>query len=290
MVYYSDSVAAKDLIPTIWSLITKPLEKAKNESCENGKTGACWEQVCEAEGVFYSNGSSGKENIFLIIKEHIAGYKFKVNFAIGSSSHENAGCKYSYQPLEGSETEVVYFKSEQDKNVKVSYDINITEDRIILHVQGDKQIGDSQNPVVYLGMPIRYEKDDKLCIVKAQSENELPIYKSKLNVLQDPTRVQSGQKSEYEWYHIKTPRNPSWGNSYFIETLYFGKENEGLRGELEGLYGLVADNVNNGDVLKVSNSLYKAIVVQPYKDNAFPREILLMKIEKPKEEYTSEIG
>lgn len=283
MVYHTDNVAAKDLIAVISEWITKPYKNTEGVACEEGETGAWWKKV--TDGVFYSKGSSGKENIFLIIKEHTAGHKFTVDFAFGSSTSKNAGDNYSYQPSEASETEIVYFKTKQDKDVKVSYDLNITKDRIILHVQGDKLIKDSLNPVVYLGMPFRYDPDDKFCIVKGQSENELSKYKSKLNVLQDATR---GKESEYEWYHIKTPRNPSWGNNYFIETLYFGKENEGLRGELEGLYGLVADHVGDGDVIKVSNSYYKAIVVQPNKNNAFPREILLMKIEKQKEDPTSE--
>ncbi|MNP26282.1 hypothetical protein D3C76_1191290 [compost metagenome] len=158
--------------------------------------------------------------------------------------------------------------------MQVAYDVSVTKDRVIIHVQGDKLINGWQNTVLFLGMPLRYDVNDKRCVVMGQSENSSSTYNNKLNVLQDSINTMN---RAYDWYYVASPGNPSWGNTYFLETLHFGYGNEGLRGELDGLYGTNPNGVVDGDEIDILGQRYKAVVIQAVNYNAFPRSVLLIK-------------
>jgi hypothetical protein len=172
------------------------------------------------------------------------------------------------------ETEsLYYFTAVQDQNSQVTYDLNVTQDRIILHVQGDKLISGWRNAIIFIGMPLRYDINDKTCIVKAVSESGA-IASSTARLLVDSI----GQTLQnYTWYFVASPGNPSWGNNFFVETFHFGNGSEGLRGELDGIYGCNPTGLIDGDLIDVNGTKYKVIKRVATGQNNFPRDTLLFK-------------
>lgn len=263
MAYYSGSVAAKNLFTTILNHIT---------AVQPGETQAWWvkESSVETDGVYTSTGSSGNERIVLVFREHTVGQRFTVGMAkdYTPGAINTAGAFDSLQTWD-----VYYYSAIQNEDVIVSYDVNVTKDRVIIHVQGDKLISAWQNTVIFLGMPLRYDPNDHLCIVKAQSEGG--GVNNKITVLQDSINT---MYQNYDWFSVQSPANPSWGNTYFLETLHFGYGNEGLRGELDGIYGTHPGELVDGDEIDVLGTRYKVIISRGVGQNNFPRTALLLKM------------
>jgi len=264
MTYYTGSVPARNLFSTILGHIT---------AVQPGETTSWWkkESSLDADGAYTSVGSSGTERIVLVFREANVGREFTAGFArdYTPGAVNTAG---AFDNITTSQ--VKYFTATQNQDIVITYDVNVTKDRVIIHVQGDKLISGWQNTVVYLGMPIRYDSTDKRCVVFAQSENAAAAYNSKLNFLQDSVNAMF---KAYDWKYVDSPGNPSWGNNYFLETLHFGIVGEGLRGELEGLYGTNPTGMVDGDDIDVLGERYKVVIVQNYIYNAFPRTALLIK-------------
>lgn len=262
MAYYSGEVLAKDLFSTILGYIT---------AVQPGDTVAQWkkESSLEADGVYTSKGTTGTERIVLVFREGTIG----ANFTVGTARDYTPGAINTAGAFDSLQTQPVnYFSSSQDPNNKVKFDLSVTADRVILHVQGDKLVSTWQNTVVYLGIPVRYSLSDKKCVVLGASENS--IVSAGLRVVEDAIAQVS---QNYSWYYVGAPTNPSWGNTYFVETLHFGKINEGLRGELDGLYGSHDAGLVDGDEIDINGKRYLVIKRQSPGNNAFPRNTLLFR-------------
>lgn len=263
MGFHTGTVTAKNLFSTILSKITQTQPEA---------SAPYWvsESSVPGDAAYTSKGSTGTERIVIRLLEGNVGQYFSVAHA------------YDYTPgvanVAGSFTNLVnenmyYFTSKQNDDVEVTYHLDVTPDRIIIHVQGDKLISSWQNSVLYVGMPIRYDTTDKKFIVKGQSENS--NYSNSITVLENSI---GGRNVEYQWYFVNVPNNPSWGGKFFVETFHIGNSTEGLRGELDGLYGAHPNGLVDGDEIDVNGQRYLVIKRRANGNNAFPSECLLLKL------------
>lgn len=264
MAFYSGTVKADLLFTTIRDLITR---------VHPGEAVAWWvnESSLASDGVYTSTGSTGNERIVLVFREGIIGQYFDVGMArdYTPGAINTAG---AFDTLEIQD--IHYFNATKDPNVDVSYNLSVTPDRVIIHIQGDKLISGWQNTVMFLGMPFRYDINDKKFVIKAASEDAL--HSNTATVLENSI----GQTLyNYSWYYVSSPGNPSWGNTFFIETLHLGHGAEGLRGELDGLYGSHDDGLVDGDEIDVNGTRFVVIKRNAYGLNAFPRNTLLMRKE-----------
>ena len=262
--YYEGKVKASSLFTTIVSKIT---------AIQPGETAAWWkkESSLEADGVYTSTGSTGSERIVAILRPGIVGHYITVGFArdYTPGAINTAG---AFDVMEV--TDMRYFSAVQASgDVEVTYHLNVTKDRIILHLAGDKLISTWSNCVTYIGMPIRYDVTDKRCIVKAMSENSLST--SACRLIQDSLNQ---TLQDYPWSYTAAPDGPSWGNNYFLEPLHFGKSGEGLRGELDGLFRLHSAGVVDGNIINSNGSDYLVIKRQSNGNNSFPRTTLALKM------------
>lgn len=260
--YYTGQVKAKDLFATILTLITQ---------VQPGESTAWWkkESSLDADGVYTSKGSTGNERIVLILREDIAGRRINVgvakDYTPGLINTAGAFVAPSTQYME-------YFTATQNEGVMVGYDLSVTPDRVIIHLQGDPQIATWANPVSFLGMPLRYDVNDKLCIVGAISESAATAAACPL--IEDSI----GRTSiNYSWAYTAAPDSPAWGDNYFLEVFHFGLDGEGLRGEIDGLYGIHSNGIADGDIIDVNGVKYKAIRRVASGNNSFPRDVLLMR-------------
>jgi hypothetical protein len=262
MAFYSGEVLAKDLLSTILGHIT---------AVQPGESAAWWvkESSLDSDGVYTSRGSTGAERIVLVFREGTVG----ANIVVGVARDYTPGAINTAGAFDTLTTiNLRYFSATEDQNNKVKYNLSVTPDRIILHLQGDKLVGTWQNSVVFLGMPIRYNINDKKCVVLCSSENALTT--SQIRLIEDSI----GQTNvNYNWYYVASPSNPSWGNTYFVETLHFGLANEGLRGELDGLYGTNPNGLVDGDEIDINGKRYLVIKRQVQGNNGFPRDTLLLR-------------
>lgn len=262
MAYFTGQVTAKDLFNTILTKITQ---------VQAGESESWWkkESSIDADGAYTSKGSSGQERIVLVFNPGVKGHYIQAGTAKDyTPGAVNTAGAFTYLEVQN----VEYFTSVQDENTLVSYDLSVTPDRVILHVQGDKLIAAWANSVIFLGMPIRYDINDRTCIAKITSED------SNVNSLCRVIEDSIGQMQQnYNWYYVGSPGNPSWGNNFFLETFHFGKTGEGLRGELDGLYGTHSDGLVDGDIIDVNGTKFKVIKRVANGNNGFPRECLLMR-------------
>lgn len=264
MAYYTGSVQAKDLFATLLDKITM---------VHPGASESWWkkESSIESDSVYVSTGTSGKDRIIFTFKEGQAGYYLTCGTALDyTPGAANLAGSFSFPKS----ANMYYFSAKQDPNVVVNYDLNITKDRIILHVQGDKLINGWYNPVLYVGIPVRYDQNDNRCIVRAMSEG----WDGSASQPQIATDSINNAWPSYSWQYVGAATNPSWGGNYFTETLHLNYSNEGLRGELEGLYGTAPGKIVDGDIVDIQGTQFKAIQRVAYGINAFPRDILLLKM------------
>ncbi|WP_422661728.1 hypothetical protein ACK8P5_25580 (plasmid) [Paenibacillus sp. EC2-1] len=262
MAYYSGKVASKNLYSTLIGHIA---------AVQPGESLAWWkkESSLDSDGVYTSTGSSGSERIVLVFRENTIGS----SITVGTAKDYTPGVINTAGAFDQLRVQnMVYYTSAQADSVEVSYDINITKDRIIIHLQGDKLIAAWQNPVLYIGMPIKYDVNDRRCVVLAISENPVS-HAGGLYVLQDANNVPN---PVYTWHHVNSPGNPSWGNSAFLEVLHFGYGLEGLRGEFEGLYVTNPLNMVDGTEVDVTGTRFKTIVSKGAGN--FPRATFLLKM------------
>lgn len=262
MPYYSGTVKAKDLFTTILNHIT---------AIQPGESQAWWrnESSLASDMAFTSTGSSGTDRIVITLREGTQGR----NLTIGTARDYTPGPINAAGTYDNLVTQdVYYFSSTQSVDAMVSYDLNVTKDRIILHVQGDKLIGVWSNAVAYIGMIARYDPNDRTAIGFAVSENDGTANRFKMVENSIGTAQQ-----DYGWYYVASPDNPSWGNTYFLEILHVGNAGEGLRGELDGLYGMHQNGTVDGDEIDVSGTRYKVIQRRSNGHNGFPRTCLVMK-------------
>lgn len=265
MAFYTGVARAEHLLQTIVDVIT---------SIHPGETAAWWKNEASHKDdgmVLTSVGSTGTERIVLIFKEGTIGSDFQM----GIARDYTPGAVNTMGVFDTEELNTVdYYNTTQNIDVPVTYNLSVTEDRVIIHLQGDKLIASWQNPVVFLGMPTRYDLNDKKCIVKASSEDD--YHANLLTVIEDSI----GQTLQnYSWYYVGSPGNPSWGNHFFIETLHFGLGSEGLRGEIDGLYGSHDDGLVDGDIIDVNGTNFLVIKRGAYGNNAFPRSTLFMRMD-----------
>jgi hypothetical protein len=66
---------------------------------------------------------------------------------------------------------------------------------------------------------------------------------------------------DYPVRYIATSYSPSvWGDAVFVSPVIVEGTNEGIRGELEGVYIARAENLVNEDEIVIAGSKYKAFV------------------------------
>lgn len=260
--YYEGTVLAQNLYQEIVSKIT---------AIQPGSTTAWWvnESSLADDGVFTSKGSTGNERIVLIFRPGEAGQYIEVGIA---RDYTPGAINTSGAFDNLSVTRMNYFTSKNSDMTYVTYHLSITKDRIILHLQGDKLISNYGNPVAYLGLPIRYDKTDRKAVLMAVSES---FSKNNVCIVIEDSLNQTLQ--DYNWYYTAAPGAPSWGGNYFLEPLHIGKNGEGLRGELEGLYGLHSDGVVDGNIITDNGTDYIVIKRIANGNNSFPRPTLAMK-------------
>ena len=264
MAYYTGSVQAKDLFATLLDKITM---------VHPGASESWWkkESSIESDSVYVSTGASGKERIVFTFKEGVVGQYITWGTA---KDYTPGAANLAGSFVQPKSNNMYYFKDKQDPNVVVNYDLNITKDRIILHLQGDKLINNWNNPVMFFGIPVRYDQDDRTCIVRAMSEG-WDASTSYPSLCEDSI---GNAWPQYAWQYAGSPVNPSWGGNYFTETLHLAHNTEGLRGELEGIYGTAPGKITDGDIVDIQGTQFKAIQRVTYGYNAFPRDILLLKM------------
>lgn len=261
--YYSGVVKAQNLYNEIVQKIT---------AIQPGESAAWWvnQSSLAADGVFASTGSTGSERIVAILRPGTVGNFLIVGYARDYTPGViNTTGAFDVQDVQN----MRYYTAVQTGDAEVTYHLNVTKDRIILHVQGDKLISGWLNSVVYLGMPIRYDVNDKKCIVKVFSE-DAPVG-TRVRLIQDSINQ---TLQDYTWHYTASPGNPSWGNNYFLEPFHFGKTGEGLRGELDGLYGLHPDGLVDGNIINSNGNDYLIIKRTATGSNGFPRECLALKM------------
>lgn len=261
--FYSGTVKAQDLYNEIVSKVT---------AIHDG--GAPWwvnQSSLAADGAFASTGSKGTDRIVVILRPGVAGHYITTGYARDyTPGGINTTGAFDVSVVQNME---YYMTASPATTSNVTYHLNITKDRIILHVQGDKLISGWANTVGFIGMPIRYDVNDKFCIGQVYSEDAPTA--ARIRLIQDSIN-QTNQ--EYTWHNTASPGNPSWGNNYFLEILNFGKLGEGLRGELDGIYGMHSDNLVDGNVVNNNGNDYLIIKRVVNGLNGFPRDCLALKM------------
>lgn len=261
--YYTGTVKAQDLYNELVQRIT---------AVQPGESAAWWtnQSSLAADGVFSSTGATGNERIVMILRPGTVGNFITIGYARDYTPGViNTTGAFDVQDVQN----MRYFTAVQAATAEVTYHLNITKDRIILHLQGDKLITGWTNSVAYIGMPIRYDTNDKKCIVKCFSEDAPSA--TRVRLIQDSINQ---TLQDYLWYYTASPGNPSWGNNFFLEPLHFGKAGEGLRGELDGLFGLHPDGLVDGNVINSNGNDYLVIKRTSTGANGFPRECLALKM------------
>jgi hypothetical protein len=73
-------------------------------------------------------------------------------------------------------------------------------------------------------------------------------------------------------------RNPNNAGKYAVSEMYYGSTTEGVRGKLDGVLALPNNNVNTGNLIRIGTNTYYALVCSTYGGNAFPSNVLAIRI------------
>lgn len=198
---------------------------------------AGWQMVSSdpaSEGNIYkSTGISGTDKVFVFLKDLVN---------ISSNPYMKIGIIEDYTPngtngLPGTQVNsfdenCLIWNSNYKDSHNVDYIINVNKDRVIIFLQGMKNDGGWSSSLVYAGLPKRYDPNDKTaCAGMAWAANGTNTKGFK--VLKNRALANGYY---YEWDYYSPARSYSHGGQLFFSPLFFGSDDEGPRGELDGLY------------------------------------------------------
>lgn len=149
--------------------------------------------------------------------------------------------------------------------IKVNYIFNVTLDRVIIYVDGMKAEPNKANSLTYIGLPKRYDANDKggnfagMAFTTRGPFNSHNTWRALRNRALVP-------QSDYEMDFYNVARSYGWGKQLFFSPIFIGRDDEGARGELDGLYHLEKTDANievqPGDTFVKDGKTY--MVIDPY--------------------------
>lgn len=234
-------------------------------------------QATAFESVMTSVGTSGTDNIILSIN---SGYSMYANgnwiqlayaetYDSGTNTFTNklaTGNKYYFASINGD------FTNPTTQNI--NYYMDITKDKVMFATVLNGSATSPATNAFYGGLIKRYstETDNsaQAFILGMQAGNASPyLLKNRAKIV----------NSTYTYKHITHSYSPSvWGDIIFASPIPLEGTNEGMRGELDGLYTNRIDSMINEDIVSVGGVNYKAIIITTYGNNAFPQSGILIKL------------
>jgi hypothetical protein len=198
--------------------------------------------------VFYSKGSSGKDNLYI---------GFKNAYESGATSW-HLGHRYfvtdSYQPSSTASQNGTFGDTLTDgfryhenstttgvtkENHYLRYGINVNKDRVIIAIC-NAFIGPSRvRNVLYLGLIKRYSNEidsSAMTVVslytKSTTDNNSP---SSVRMLRDGAQRNGGTYEVLNVNHQPTNAQRGWGKRFIANPILLSTSMEGVRGEMDGL-------------------------------------------------------
>lgn len=182
--------------------------------------------------VFKSMGTSGNDEWYFRVKEEVNNHltvgvfeKYTPKDTPGSGTFSAAGDSGAY---------LTWHKTLNMDRYDVDYIMNVTKDRVIIHVQGMKAESNSCSSLVYAGLPKRYDPSDKApnCALLAASTRAAGTVRPRIM----RGRMLDINPTNYTWEYYPFARSYGYGKQLFFSPIVLGTTAEGPRGELDGLY------------------------------------------------------
>jgi hypothetical protein len=186
--------------------------------------------------VYKSTGIDGENEFYIRVQDPLSNYLlvgFYDKYTPGTPGVPGAFGNGHTQSC------VTWNRSSTSNSLMVAYIFNINKDRVIIQCEGLKVNSGNCSSLTYIGMPKRYDLNDKNC---------------NFGGIAGSTRMDSNNEAMWKalrgrnlapnfWYEMDyymPPRSYGWGNKIFFSPIFIGHDDEGPRGELSGLYTLEA--------------------------------------------------
>lgn len=230
--------------------------------------------------VFYTMGADGKNPFYIQIKDESTSIgiirvgvyeKYTPNTVPGlSGTFENGYNTAS----------VMWNYTTSLSRIQLDYVVNINNERAIIFVEGLKLETWTQNSLVYLGLPKRYDSND----VNGNSAGMLATTNAYIN---SPVWRALRSRSltplfnySYDYYYPARSYAPN--NNLFFSPILIGNSDEGARGELDGIYVVEPVNlpydIQHGDTFQKNGKTYMFIHPTLYSRIAAPNTDYVIEI------------
>ncbi|WP_422661729.1 hypothetical protein ACK8P5_25585 (plasmid) [Paenibacillus sp. EC2-1] len=183
--------------------------------------------------VYMSRGVSGLDEIYIKIKDPSIFYlnvgvyeKYTPNATPGLAGTFGSGYE---------ETTALTWASSNVGDVEIQYILNVTKDRIIIHSQCPSTVTNGSSSTMYIGLPKRYDSKDRGPGFSGIGHSTRGYATAKWRALRDRKKVTPGI---YNYQYYMPTRATGWGGKLFFSPVIICEDNEGARGELDGLYVL----------------------------------------------------
>lgn len=219
--------------------------------------------------VFYSKGTNDASDFYVKLKDPVSSYltigiyeKYvpDVNNGIAGvfTNGYEAGCiRWNYNT--------------QAARFDVNYILNITKDRIIIFVEGMKLESWTCNTLTYIGLPKRYDPTDvngNFAGLACTSFGDKAGWSLNWSALRNRALV---SQPAYTMDFYMPVRSYGWASKLFYSPIFLGRNDEGPRGEMDGLMIMeVVDQENeirHLDTFAKNGKVYVAIV--PYNSGTY---------------------
>lgn len=159
---------------------------------------------------------------------------------------------------------VTWNRSATADRLQVDYVFNITKDRVIIFVEGMKAEPSKVNSLTYIGLPKRYDSKDKGGNAAGMAFTTRGPFQSSNGWRALRNRALLTQNN-YKMGFYYPARSYGWGDRLFFSPIFIGHDDEGPRGELDGLYVMektdTMNEVQPGDTFVKDGKTY--MVVDP---------------------------
>lgn len=253
MTIYKGRVGCRKIATTLHGLLlTEGYQEISSDIVTNGR-------------VYKSTGIDGTNELYFNLKDPSSNY-----LTIGVYE------KYVPNPINGlagvftngyEGNSIVWNSSASAEREEVDYVFNINKDRLIIFIEGMKAEPNRRNSLTYIGMPLRYDKDDKgngfagIAYTAYGSTTTNMLWKVLRN------RALQAQDNYLMDFYLPS-KSYGWGGRVLFSPLFLGTTAEGARGELDGL--LIAEKtepnteMQHGDVFVRNGKTYMLIVPISY--------------------------
>lgn len=219
------------------------------------------------DGRVYRSPSVNGEDLFFIQLKDLKGFSFQVGVYEMYTANATHGLPGTFLNGVIGSNSIIWNAGNTADRMDVSYVINVTKERMIVYVEGQRAETGFMNSLTYLGLPKRSSSNDKFGTFAGIANTAYGNY-SVTNTFHALRNRPGTPAFPYNLDFYMPKRSYGWGGRLFFSPIFIGSKVEGTRGILDGI--LIAEKtdalaeISHGDTFPYDGKNYMLIVPTVY--------------------------